>query len=374
MEELNQIDRTMTDQPGPEPTSKSNRRASLLEGKAIVASFEKPHSGRAAWQLINSVGGYALAWGLIHWSLSVSWWLAVPLVILAGGFMVRIFIIFHDCGHLSFFKSSLANRVCGFFTGVLTFSPYLLWKQEHDTHHATAGNLDRRGTGDIWTMTVNEFLSSTPRERLFYRLTRHPVVLFFLAPLYVFLLRHRFAAPGSKLKVHLSVWATNLGIALMAWGLASLLGWLPWLVIQLSIVAVGGGAGFWLFYVQHQFEDVYWAHTGNWDYTDAALKGSSYYRLPKVLQWFTGNIGFHHIHHLSHRVPNYHLERCHRSHPGYFSQVATLSLRESFKSLRYRLWDEDSKTLIGFSQLPKRRPPAGAASPEPGGNTLSPAG
>jgi acyl-lipid omega-6 desaturase (Delta-12 desaturase) len=210
-------------------------------------------------------------------------------------------------------------------------------------------------------MTVEEYLAAKPKERLMYRLTRNPLILFVLAPIFVFLVRHRFAPPGSRMKVHASVWTTNLGIALMGWGLGYALGWMPWLIIQISIMALAGSAGFWLFYVQHQFEGVYWDRAGAWDYARAALNGSSFYRLPKILQWFTGNIGFHHIHHLSHRIPNYNLEECHRSHPA-FSQVKTLSLRESFDSLRYRLWDEASKTLISFKQLRMLRRLTGTAS------------
>lgn len=335
----------------PKTIAKPARRAASREWKAIVAAHERPHAGRATWQLINSIGPYALLWYLIYLTLPVAWWLVIPEMLLASGFLVRIFIIFHDCGHFSFFKSPLANQIWGYLTGIITFSPFLQWKQEHDAHHSTTGNLDRRGIGDIWTMTVEEYRSSSSTQRLLYRLTRHPVVLFLLAPFFVFMFRHRLASRGSKPRVHASVWATNVGLALMGWGLASVFGWLPWLIIQASIMTLAGGAGFWLFYVQHQFENVYWDRSETWDYAKAALRGSSYYRLPKILQWFTGNIGFHHIHHLSHRIPNYNLERCHRSNSGFFSEVKTLSIRESLKSLRYRLWDENSKSLIGFDQL-----------------------
>lgn len=331
--------------------SKAARRSAQAEWKAIVAEHEKPHLGKSVWQLFNSVGSYVALWGLLYWSLSVSWWLTFPLAILAGGMLVRVFIIFHDCGHYSFFRSRMANRFWGYVTGVLTLSPYVQWKREHDAHHGTTGNLDRRGTGDIWTMTVEEFRNASRWERLSYRLNRNPVVLFLLAPIYVFLFRHRFTTPGSNLATRLSVWATNLGVVAMSWGLITLFGWLPWLIIQFTIMAVAGSAGFWLFYVQHQFDGAYWQRNENWDYTSAALKGSSFYRLPAVLQWFTGNIGYHHIHHLSHRIPNYHLERCHRSAPQLFSQVRCITLRESLQCLRYRLWDEASCRLIGYREL-----------------------
>lgn len=336
------------------PTGEPDRRETVAKWKAIVAQFEVPHAGRATWQLVNTVGTYGALWALIYWSLTVSWWLTIPFVILAGGILVRVFIIFHDCGHGSFFKSPIANTIWGFITGVLTFSPYYHWKWEHAVHHATSGNLDRRGTGDIWTLTVEEYLKASRWKRFAYRLARNPFVLFVIGPLFVFLVRHRFTSPGARLRARASVWGTNLGLVLMAWGLISLFGWLPSLIIQLSILAVAGSAGIWLFYVQHQFEEAYWERAGDWDYTSAALKGSSFYKLPKVLQWFTGNIGFHHIHHLSHRIPNYNLERCHRSDP-LFSQVRTLSILQSLKSLRYRLWDEASARLVGFRHLRKRR-------------------
>jgi acyl-lipid omega-6 desaturase (Delta-12 desaturase) len=318
--------------------------------KEIVARFQEPSLPRAIWQLVNTLGPYAILWYLMYLSLAVSWWLVVPLAILAGGFVVRIFIIFHDCGHGSFFKSRRANDTLGFITGLLTLTPYFHWRWEHNIHHATSGHLDKRGTGDIWTLTVQEYLEAGRWKRFAYRLARNPVVLFLLAPLYLFFVRQRFSSSNANSRERLSVHWMNLAIFGMVAGLSMIFGLKSYLLIQLIIMAVAGGSGVWLFYVQHQFEGVYWDRAEEWDYTRAALEGSSFYKLPKILQWFSGNIGFHHIHHLSARIPNYNLERCHRASP-LFQQVKPITLLPSLKSLTFRLWDEQRRRLIGFREL-----------------------
>jgi omega-6 fatty acid desaturase (delta-12 desaturase) len=320
------------------------------EWKKIVAEFQKPSTGRALWQIVNTLGPYALLWYLMYRSLAVSWWITVPLAMLAGAFLVRVFIIFHDCGHGSFFKSRNANDVLGFIAGVLTFTPYYHWRWEHSIHHASAGDLDKRGTGDVWTMTVEEYLEASRWKRFTYRLARNPVVLFVIAPLFLFVIRQRFPSAEANPRERRSVHWMNLAILGMAATLGWIYGFVPYLVIQLTAMAVAGAAGVWMFYVQHQFEDVYWEHGDDWDYTAAALQGSSFYKLPKILQWFSGNIGFHHIHHLSSRIPNYNLERCHRSHPM-FQDVKPITLFSSLKSLTLRLWDEKLKKLVGFRRL-----------------------
>jgi len=293
-------------------------------------------------------------WYLMYLSLAWSWWITVPLAILAGLFLVRIFIIFHDCGHGSFFKSPWANSVVGFITGALTLTPYYHWRWEHSIHHASAGSLDRRGTGDVWTLTVEEYLNSSRWRRFSYRLARNPIVLFCLAPLYLFLIAQRFADPNANPRERWSVFWMNVAILGMAVALSLIFGTLNYILIHLIIVLVGGGVGIWMFYVQHQFEDVYWERDDDWDFAEAALKGSSFYKLPKVLQWFSGNIGFHHIHHLSPRIPNYNLERCHKSDPM-FQEVKPITLLASLKSLTFRLWDEQSRRLVGFSHLRELR-------------------
>jgi omega-6 fatty acid desaturase (delta-12 desaturase) len=325
--------------------------ARVEEWRKLVVHFEKPSLGRAVWQLTNTLMGYALLWVLMYLSVQYgTWWVTFPLAVLAGALLVRVFIIFHDCGHGSFFESPRANAITGFLTGVLTFTPFHHWRWEHAIHHASSGNLDKRGTGDIWTMTVEEYLQSSKARRFSYRLSRNPLILFLVAPLYLFLVHQRFAKGAANPRERRSVYWMNLALLAVAAGLTAVFGWKAYLLIQVTVIAVAGGLGVWMFYVQHQFEDVYWERGENWDYFSAALEGSSFYKLPKVLQWFSGNIGFHHIHHLSARIPNYNLERCHRSHP-LFQSVKPITLPGSFKCAAYRLWDEKNKQLVGYRYL-----------------------
>lgn len=318
--------------------------------KKIVLEYQKPSTPRAVWQICNTLGPLALLWYLMFLALPVSLWLVLPLAALAGAFLVRTFIIFHDCGHGSFFKSQRANEIVGFITGLLTFTPFYQWRWDHAIHHATSGHLDKRGIGDIWTMTVQEYLESSPGKRFAYRLARNPIVLFLLAPVAVLMFKQRFPSPGAKKRERQSVHLMNLAILIQTISLSAVFGLGPYLLIQFTAMAVAGGAGFWLFYVQHQFEGVYWEREGEWDYAAAALRGSSFYKLPKILQWFTGNIGYHHIHHLSARIPNYNLERCHNAHLM-FQGVKPITLLSSLKSLKFRLWDEPGRRLVSFRDL-----------------------
>lgn len=318
--------------------------------KEIVAEFQKPSIPRSLWQVANTFIPYAALWVLMYFAVQISWWLAVPLAILAGGFLVRIFIIFHDCGHGSFFASQNANHFLGFISGILTFTPYFHWRWEHSIHHATSGDLDRRGTGDVWTMTVEEYLQASRWKRFSYRLARNPIILFGLAPLYLFLIHQRIPASKANKRERHSVYAMNLALAAFLTSASLLFGVKEFLLLQLIAIAIAGSAGIWLFYVQHQFEGVYWERQENWDYTTAALQGSSFYKLPKILQWFSGNIGYHHLHHLSARIPNYNLQRCHEAHP-LFQKVKPVTLLASFKSFSFRLWDERERKLVGYSHL-----------------------
>jgi omega-6 fatty acid desaturase (delta-12 desaturase) len=297
----------------------------------------------------------------MYFSLKVSWWLTLPLALLAAGFLVRVFIIFHDCGHGSFFPSRRANDILGVITGVLTFTPYFHWRWEHALHHSTSGDLDRRGTGDVWTLTVQEYLEASRWKRFAYRLARNPVILFGVAPFFMFFIKMRFPAAKADRRERHSVAWTNLGIVAMAAGMGWVFGLEAYLLLQMLIVLVAGSAGLWLFYVQHQFEGVYWERNEAWDYCTAALKGSSFYKLPKVLQWFSGNIGFHHIHHLSPRIPNYHLEKCHRAEP-LFQTVKPVTLFASLKSLTFRLWDERRQRLVGYRVLRAMRKQQGQSA------------
>jgi omega-6 fatty acid desaturase (delta-12 desaturase) len=341
----------MSETTSPEP----DESPTPADWKAIVAPFQRPSLPRALWQAITTLGSYVVLWLLMYVAVSHSWWLAIPLVVLAGGILVRVFIIFHDCGHGSFFKSKSANDLLGFVCGLLTFTPYFQWRGEHARHHKTSGDLDRRGVGDVWTMTVQEYLESSRWERFAYRLARNPVVLFFLAPVFLFVVVQRFPPRGAGDRERTSVWVMNLAILIMVVVMSRVFGWLPYLILQLSVSAIASSLGVWLFYVQHQFEDAYWERGEKWDYSAAALKGSSFYKLPKVLQWFSGNIGFHHIHHLSPRIPNYNLPACHRSDP-LFHSVKPLTLKPSLRSFTLRLWDESTSKLVGYRHLKGLRP------------------
>jgi omega-6 fatty acid desaturase (delta-12 desaturase) len=326
--------------PAPSDVSKDN-----------VARFQAASLRKARWQLINSFVPYALLWLAMDRALVISYWLMLPIAILAAGFLARIFIIFHDCGHASFFKSKRANTATGVIAGLLNLTPFRHWRWQHALHHGTAGDLDRRGSGDIWTLTVQEYLHSTRWRRIAYRLARNPIVLFVIAPLYVFVVHHRFAVSAAPRRERQSVHLTNLALLGITLVMSMAIGLKAFLLIQLTVSAIAGALGLWLFYVQHQFEGAYWARTENWDYTAAALQGSSFYKLPRVLQWFTGNIGFHHIHHLSPRIPNYHLQLCHEADP-FFKTIKPVTLMASFKSLTFRLWDEQRNVFVGFRHLP----------------------
>jgi omega-6 fatty acid desaturase (delta-12 desaturase) len=318
--------------------------------KQVVARYQKPSLRRSVWQILNTFIPYAALWYLMYLSLAVSWWLTLPLGVLAGAFLIRVFIIFHDCGHGSFFKSALANHIVGAVAGVLTFTPFYHWRWEHAIHHASAGHLDRRGTGDIWTLTVREYLEASRWKRFAYRLARNPFVLFVLAPLFLFLVMQRVPSLKAPARERYSVYWTNLAVGLLAVGLIWVFGWKAYVIIQLTVLMTAASVGLWLFYVQHQFEGVYWERGEDWDFIQAALKGSSFYKLPRVLQWFSGNIGFHHIHHLSPRIPNYQLEECHRAEP-LFQTVKPVTLLSSLKSFTFRLWDEQQHRLVGYRHL-----------------------
>ncbi|WP_106495851.1 fatty acid desaturase [Lentibacillus sp. Marseille-P4043] len=315
-----------------------------------VAPYEKSDMKISIMQIINTILPFFLLWYLAYQSLSVSVWLTLALSIVASGFVIRIFIIFHDCAHQSFFKNKKANRILGTITGIITLFAYEKWKRSHAIHHATSSNLDKRGTGDVWVMTVDEYVSATFWGRLAYRLYRNPIILFGLGPLYLFLLSNRFNRKGARRKERLNTYLINFAIvviyALLIWAI----GWQAFLIIQLPILFISGSLGIWLFYVQHQFEDSYFENEDEWDYVKAAVDGSSYYKLPKVMQWMTGSIGFHHVHHLSPRVPNYNLEKAHESTPP-LQQATTITFASSLKSIRFRLYDEATRSFVSFKEV-----------------------
>jgi omega-6 fatty acid desaturase (delta-12 desaturase) len=318
----------------------------------LTAKYLQPDPRKSSWQMANTLLPYLALWILMYWSLDGPYWITLALSVPAAGFLVRIFIIFHDCTHGAFFRSKRANGFVGFFTGVLTLTPYDQWRRDHAMHHATSGDLDRRHVGgEIWTMTVKEYLAAPLRTRFAYRVYRNPVVMFLIGPIYIFVITHRFGRSDARGRENWNVQYTNIGIAALVVGAIWLMGWQGFLKIYGPTFLISGAWGVWLFYVQHQFEEVYWERHEQWRYFPAAMHGSSFYRLPKVLQWFSGNIGYHHIHHLSPRIPNYLLQRCHESNPELCKDVPAIGLWTSLKSFTYRLWDEDGGKMISFGGL-----------------------
>ena len=325
----------------------------LAQLKKHIKPFENPDTKASVWQLVNTLPPFFLLWYLAYEAISVSLILSIALSILAGGFVVRVFIIFHDCCHGSFFKNRKVNHFVGTVTGILTMFPYEKWKREHSIHHATSSNLDKRGTGDVWIMSVEEYKKASKLERLQYRLYRNPFIMFVLGPLYLFLITNRMNRKDARRKERRNTYLTNVSIIGITALLICAIGWSSFLIVQLPIMFVAGSLGIWLFYVQHQFEDSYFEDEADWDYVKAAIDGSSYYKLPRVLQWITGNIGYHHVHHLSPKVPNYNLEQVHESTPP-LQQATTITVGSSLKSIRFRLYDEESKTFVHFKEIKER--------------------
>lgn len=317
--------------------------------RKAVKDYQKPETQRSIWQLVVTSVLYVVLWVLMVFSLKYTYWITLLLAIPAGGMVVRLFIIFHDCGHGSFFKSSKVNHLVGSIIGVFVFTPYFYWRQSHSIHHATAGNLDKRGVGDVWTMTVEEFMDASRWQKLKYKIYRNPFIMFGIGPLLMFLITHRIPSTRFRKRERNSVHWTNLFLLVFILVVSLVIGFKQFVLIQLPIIWIASTAGVWLFYVQHQFEGVYWDRNEAWDFVKAGLEGSSFYQLPKILQWFTGNIGFHHIHHLSPKIPNYKLEGCHKSNPIF--QVRSIKLVESLRSLTLRLWDEKERKLVGYNYL-----------------------
>jgi len=318
----------------------------------VISKYNSPDIRKSIWQIINSLGPYIILWYLMYLSLNISYWITLGLSLLATGFIVRIFIIFHDCGHGSFFKTGRTNKIIGTFLGSLVFTPYDRWHSEHATHHATVGNLDNRGSGDVWTLTVEEYQLLSKRRKVIYHIYRNPIILFGIGPVILFVLWFRFTKKSMNPSERKSVYITNLILLVYISGLILLFGWKAFLLIQLPIIYIATAAGVWLFYVQHQFDGVIWTRQDAWDYKKMALEGSSYLKFPKILQWFSGNIGFHHIHHLSPKIPNYNLEKCHKENKM-FGVIKPVTFIPSLKTIRLRLWDEKMGQLISFRQFRK---------------------
>lgn len=315
-----------------------------------IAPYKKSDLQTSVLQIFNTMVPFFLLWYLAYQSLEISYWLTLALTVLASGFVIRVFILFHDCCHQNFFKNRRANEVLGTVTGILTCFPYHQWRRSHAVHHATSSNLNKRGTGDIWILTVEEYLAASFWKRTAYRFYRNPFVMFVLGPFFLILIANRFNKKNTKRKERLNTYVTNVAIVALSGLLCWAIGWQAFLMIQIPIFYISGAAGIWLFYVQHQFEDSYFEQEAEWDYVKAAVDGSSYYKLPKVLQWLTGNIGFHHVHHLSPRVPNYYLEEAHDNSPA-LQTVTTITIASSLQAIRFRLWDEHHKRFVGFQDI-----------------------
>lgn len=317
---------------------------------SIITRYNKPELASSIWQLINSLGAYLLLWVIMSYTIQISFWITLPLIILAAGFLIRVFIIFHDCGHGSFFPSKKWNVAIGKLCGILAFTPYHRWTDSHRAHHQTVGNLDERGFGDVWTLTVEEYKALSPRKRLFYRIFRHPIFLVGFGGPAMFVFTNRFTTKTMTGKQKRNIYFTNLMLLTFAVSMSLLIGWKEFLLIQMPLIYIAATAGVYLFYLQHQYEDVYWCRADNWDYKEMAIHGSSFFKLPAVLRWFTGNIGYHHVHHLGPTIPNYNLVKAHNENQ-LFKEVKPITLWRSFSSLKLRLWDEKNEQIVSFREM-----------------------
>jgi acyl-lipid omega-6 desaturase (Delta-12 desaturase) len=321
----------------------------------IVAPYARANHRRAVGQLLNTGLPFLILMAALIYGARTHQWLTFPLALPAVFLLVRLFAIQHDCGHGSFFASRRANDLLGRAIGLVTLTPYAFWRNSHAIHHATSGNLDRRGIGDITMVTVREYLALSLWRRLLYRAYRHPLVLFGLGPFYMFIIRNRIptGSPIRQRKAWGSILGTNAVLAAIVVSMMLTVGGRAFMLAYLPVILLAASTGMWLFYIQHQFEHVYWASGPDWDFHEAALKGSSFYDLPAVLHWLTGYIGFHHIHHVCSKIPNYRLRHCFYQNPE-FREVRRLTLLDSLKCARFGLWDEERQLLVSFRQTSRR--------------------
>jgi omega-6 fatty acid desaturase (delta-12 desaturase) len=317
--------------------------------RGVLDAYAEPRLARSVLDLATSVVPYLALLVAMNFALRVSVLLSLVLVVPASGFLIRTFIVFHDCTHGSFMRSRRANDLLGAALGLLVWLPFRGWQHEHAVHHASAGDLDRRGVGDVATLTVSEYRALTRRRQISYRLYRSPLVMFGLGWLLVLVLKPRLVPRGARRRVRNSVLATNLMLALIVAAVCLTVGWRDYLLVQGPVFVLSGAVGVWLFYVQHQFEDTYWQAHGDWRYDQAALAGSSYLKLPGLLRFFTGNIGFHHVHHLSVGIPNYNLQAAHQG-TDRLQTVPQLTLQQGLRATRLKLWDERRGQLVTFSE------------------------
>jgi acyl-lipid omega-6 desaturase (Delta-12 desaturase) len=334
-----------------------------------LASYAQPRLGRSLLDVATSVVPYLALTVLIYATLGVSPLLTVVLAVPAAGFLVRTFILFHDCTHGSLLPSKRANAYLGTLLGLFVLAPFRRWRHDHAVHHATSGDLERRGVGDVLTLTVSEYQARSARGRLAYRMLRNPLVMFGLGPVFAMIVGPRLTSRSQRPRLRHSVIGTDVALFVIVGGLCWLIGWQSFLFVWGPSALMAGSVGIWLFYVQHQFEDAYWEQPTEWSYADAALRGSSYLKLPRLLQFFTGNIGLHHVHHLNARIPNYNLQRAHDENPM-FRSVPTLSLWDGLRAVQLKLWDEESGKLLTFAQarnmLPVHRGAGTASTSLPG--------
>jgi omega-6 fatty acid desaturase (delta-12 desaturase) len=339
------------------PRSAPPRAPGAATWRRDLAPYARPSVPRSILGILTSVVPYVALFVAMALLLDVSYWLTLLVAIPASGFLVRTFIVFHDAGHGNYLPSRRANHVLGVLTGLLVFTPYSAWRHSHAVHHATAGDLDRRGEGDVPTLTVQEFDALPRGGRVVYRLVRSPLVLLTLGPIVSLLIQPRLWKRSDRPRIKRSVIGTNLALTAIVAGLCVLMGPVDFLLVMAPLVWLAGAAGVWLFYVQHQFEDAYWENTTSWSYAEAALRGSSYLRLPKVLQFFSGNIGLHHVHHLSAKVPNYRLQAAH-DHTPILQEVPVLTLGDGIRSMRLKLWDDRRGRLVTFAEAATTPAPA----------------
>ncbi|MDA7427870.1 fatty acid desaturase [Primorskyibacter aestuariivivens] len=344
----------MVDQTASQPQGHEHRPA--RDWVRILAKYREPDVTRSAFELVVTLLPFLALWALAWWALEISVWLSIALSLVNGGFVVRLFAIQHDCGHGAFFNNRTLSDWVGRVLGVLTLTPYDVWRHSHSIHHSAAGNLERRGIGDVHTLTVAEYRAMSPLGRLHYRLYRHPLVLFGLGPFYLFFLQNRLPVGFmDQPRFWISAMATNAAILALWVGIYALGGWAPLLFIYLPSTLMAASAGVWLFYVQHQFETTLWDCEEDWQLHEAALHGSSHYVMPGVLQWISANIGIHHVHHLYSRIPFYRLPDVLRDHAE-LDEGNRMTIRESLANARLHLWDEGSRRLLSFAEA--RRVPS----------------
>jgi omega-6 fatty acid desaturase (delta-12 desaturase) len=336
----------------PSDTGSTRNKQEKPDWYQATAKYEKPDQRKAIWQILDTFVPYVALWAVMIYMVvsGFSYWITFALALVASVLLVRIFIFFHDCCHGSFFASSQWNRVLGYVSGILTFTPYEDWRRSHAIHHSTVGDLDRRGMGDVSLLTVDEYLASSGRKRLAYRIYRNPLVMFGFGPAFMFLLRFRLSSKGARKHERKSVIVTNLAIIAIIALASFTIGVKTYLLNQLPVILIAGAIGLWLFYIQHDFEGVYWARHEDWDQMRASLEGCSYYRLPGILKWITGNIGLHHIHHIRPRIPNYNLQHCYKETPA-LQKIIPLTFCKSLKAPWLNLWDEKQAKLVSFRSL-----------------------